>query len=54
MTSEWRYAGRLELSVLYVRERTIYFIHIEPMKRFKYRSEMVKLMSFNDDTSSRI
>ena len=23
-TSEWRYAGRLELSVLYVRERTLY------------------------------
>ena len=24
VTREWRYAGRLELSVLYVRERTLY------------------------------
>ena len=30
------------------------FIHIQPMKRFKYRSDMVKLGSFSDGTSSRI
>ena len=30
------------------------FIYIEPMKRFKYRSDLVKLGSFSDGTSSRI
>ena len=48
LTSEWRYAGRLELSVLYVRERIEIlnsFIHIKLMKRFKNGSDMVKLGS---------
>ena len=30
------------------------FIYIEPIKRFEYRSDMVKLGSFSDGTSSRI
>ena len=30
------------------------FIYIEPMTRFKYRSDEVKLVSFSDGTSSRI
>ena len=56
LTREWRYAGRLELSVLYVRKNFILnsFIYIEPMKKFKYRSDMVKLGSFSDGTSSRL
>ena len=57
MTSEWRYAGRLELSTLYMREKNFIqnsFIYIEPMKRFKCRSDVVELVGFSDSTSSRI
>ena len=34
VTSEWRYAGRLELSVLYVREsfKLNSLVYIKPMK----------------------
>jgi hypothetical protein len=53
------YAERYKLSVLFiVRERAYCilnsFIYIEPMKRFKYGSDIVELGSFNDSTSSRV
>ena len=30
------------------------FVYIKPIKRFKYRSDMVELGSFSDSTSNRI
>ena len=59
VTSEWRYAGRLELSVLFIVREGTYcilnsFIYIEPLKRFKYGSDIVELKSFSDCTSSRV
>ena len=42
LTSEWKYAGRLELRAVVCERKNFILnssIYIKPMKRFKYRSD---------------